>query len=332
MNASLLIVTLGIAASPWHGRSLGAETGIIYGRLMDARTCTPVPYGNVVIADTRIGAMTDWDGTYCLRNVPAGEQTIKVLCMTWQRIDRTVTVAAGDSLRVDFMLRPAWSEMVPRKPSMQAPRCPEHSTRMRFVLVSGDVYLLPARPATGESRLFGWPSFDRASGRGDAKVQWGPSCPKCIVALNNEYSERKWKGLAHRYPGSWKNYVMPGMADFMAPRGLADSVVVDSCARVGTWTRKDLRVEIYRVPPLRTVFKVNEPPAPRGEYVVFEPVGDCKATVWVTEKSRYCRLYASLSSTTNSIDNLDIKVIATGKNASKTARTILGTMLFPAPE
>jgi len=184
----------------------------------------------------------------------------------------------------------------------------------------------------GETSPYAWPTIANSPGKVPLKVQWGPSCPKCVAAWNEVASDGKWDGLVYRYPGSWKSYVVTGIVDFMAPRGMADSVVVDACTRIAVWHGKDLRVEIRRVAPVRDVVRIGRSGQPNGEYMVFEPLGECKASIGVTETKNYCHLDVSVASTTNTIDNLDIVVAVRGKNASETARTILGTMLFPMPE
>jgi hypothetical protein len=51
----------------------------------------------------------------------------------------------------------------------------------------------------------------------------------------------------------------------------------------------------------------------------------------VKEHKSFVRLKACLASTTNSIDNMDIVVSASGKHAGDIARAVLGTILFPEP-
>jgi hypothetical protein len=310
---------------------------MVRGRIVDSRTCTPVRYANVMVANTTVGTMTTWNGTYCIDHVPAGGQTLRVRSLVCQPIDSAVTVIASNSITVDFETRPAWSDAVPRKPSIRAPRCPEHAARMKFVLVPAGVVELNILPGShnGEASPYAWPVVGGSESGVPLKVNWGPICPKCVGAWNAESSHERWEGLVSDSPGKWKNYIMAGIADFMAPRGLVDSVVVDSCTQIGTWRSDDLRIEICRVAPSRDVFTVGRPgpgtPAQaRGDYVVFEPLGDCKASIVVAENDDHCRLNASIASTTSSADNLDIKVIAHGRHASRAARTILGTMLFPA--
>jgi hypothetical protein len=329
LSIAMLSLTAALLTSDSHGWP--PETGIIHGRLVDARTCTPISYASVLVEGTTVGAMTARDGTYSIYEVPVGKHTLRVRSMVCQPIDSTVTVTARESLWIEFALRDAWSETVPRKPSQEMPRCPEHSKKMKLVLVPtgrSEVHVLYGS-RNGQTSPYAWPEVGGSSGKLPLKVGWGPSCPRCVVAWNDKSSHEQWKGLEDRHPGSWEAYVIPGVADFMGPAGLTDSVVVNKCTRVGTWSSQNLRVEILRVPPVRDVFRVGAPAPPRGEYVVFEPLDECKTSIWVIEKKDYCRLAASLASSTNSVDNLDINVIARGKDASKIARTILGTMLFP---
>ena len=52
----------------------------------------------------------------------------------------------------------------------------------------------------------------------------------------------------------------------------------------------------------------------------------------VTDEAEAFYATASLASTTNSADYMEISIVARGKDASTVARTILGTVRFPEAE
>lgn len=342
MNAHPRVVFAALAAVVCAslGDAQPGDRGIIYGRVVDARTCSPV-LASIVVKGTRVGAMVDRNGFYQLRDVPPGKQDIRVQAMMYQSADFTVDVIANDgwrrdtdSTRVDVTLRELWSSEIPPRPSSKPARCPEHSARMKWVLVpttaSETFVLLGSRNRPGWPNA--WPSVGGAFTKGAAKVGWGQSCEECVDAWNAFNSQDRWAGLVDRFPESWGSYFIPRTVDLVAPRGLVDSVAVDSCSCRGSWSRTDLRIEVRRMGPTRDVFFVGKPAPPRGDYVVFEAIDGCKASIWVTEDKNYMRLVASVASTTTRADNLDIVIIASGKKASEMARTILGTMLLPGPD
>ncbi|RKY52963.1 MAG: hypothetical protein DRP92_04535, partial [Candidatus Neomarinimicrobiota bacterium] len=50
-------------------------TGKIRGRVVDAQTGEPLPWVNVMLEGTSLGAATDANGVYVILNVPPGEYT-----------------------------------------------------------------------------------------------------------------------------------------------------------------------------------------------------------------------------------------------------------------
>ena len=83
-----------------------AVQATINGRVMDSRSLQPVVSAQVFIPGTGIGALTDRDGRYVLRNVPPGTVTVRVQSIGYATIERTVTVGGGATAAVDFELVP----------------------------------------------------------------------------------------------------------------------------------------------------------------------------------------------------------------------------------
>ena len=260
---------------------------------------------------------------YRVNGVAVGEQKIRVLMMTYRGPDATVTVLPDDSVRADFTIRQIWFDRVFPKPSSRTSTCPEHSVRMRWALVATSSGLLVVNPDDERAFPNAWPLIDQEMGPGALKVAWGQSCLKCVDGWNEKHSDHRWSRLPHSSPVTWDRYRIDGVVDFKAPRGLTDSVAVDSCNAGGRWKGRNLLVEIRRVPPWNN--------RPKGNYNVWDLIGDCKAAICVVEEEGTSHVTASLASTTNSIDDMEISITASGRDAIQTARTILGTMRFPEP-
>jgi len=80
---------------------LAQDKGTITGNLTDKEMSSdPLPFANVIIKGTTIGATTDFDGNYTL-SVPAGEQTIVFSFVGYQTIEKTVTVVAGKTITIN---------------------------------------------------------------------------------------------------------------------------------------------------------------------------------------------------------------------------------------
>lgn len=89
----------------------GQGTGAVEGTAVDATTGLPLSGVQVVIVDTQLGALTSAEGHFMVRNVPAGQQTVRVILMGYRAEDQVVTVRAGATVRVDFALTPAAVEL-----------------------------------------------------------------------------------------------------------------------------------------------------------------------------------------------------------------------------
>src|SRR5690606_13856686 len=103
VNGSALAAPATAGADAANGASVQAT---IAGRVTDARSLQPVVSAQVFIPGTGIGALTDRDGRYLLRNVPPGAVTVRVQSIGYATVERTVTVAEGATAAVDVELVP----------------------------------------------------------------------------------------------------------------------------------------------------------------------------------------------------------------------------------
>jgi TonB-dependent receptor len=79
-------------------------SGLIRGRVLDRDSGDPLPGANVVVQNTSIGAPTDLDGKYVLREVPAGTMTLRVSYIGYLAVTREVTLVDDQTLEQDFRL------------------------------------------------------------------------------------------------------------------------------------------------------------------------------------------------------------------------------------
>ncbi len=63
-----------------------------------------VPFVNIVIRGTQIGAATDEDGRYLIRNIPPGEYTLAASAVGFKTTEVSVRIEPGTSLTQDFHL------------------------------------------------------------------------------------------------------------------------------------------------------------------------------------------------------------------------------------
>lgn len=81
-------------------------TGKIAGRVTDAKTGEGIPFANVIIEGTTLGAATNLEGYYTIINVPPGVYTVKASVVGYEtKIVTNVRVNIDLTTRVDFELR-----------------------------------------------------------------------------------------------------------------------------------------------------------------------------------------------------------------------------------
>jgi TonB-dependent starch-binding outer membrane protein SusC len=85
---------------------LGAQnpTGSIAGRVVDSLTQQPLADVSVVVQGTRLGAVTQADGSFVIGNVPSGTQFVRVRRIGFSSPLATVTVPAGGTATMHFAL------------------------------------------------------------------------------------------------------------------------------------------------------------------------------------------------------------------------------------
>ncbi len=95
-------VLLAGAAPPLTGQA----TGTIRGTVRNADDNAPIGGARVSIEAARIGGLTNQDGRYELRNVPAGPQAVTVRFIGFSLEVREVLATPGQTVVADFLMRP----------------------------------------------------------------------------------------------------------------------------------------------------------------------------------------------------------------------------------
>ncbi|MGA9120390.1 MAG: TonB-dependent receptor [Bacteroidota bacterium] len=96
----LLIAAVVLVSQPL----VAQETGIIKGRVFDKGTGDALPYANIVIVGTAIGAASDISGHFTLNAVPAGTHSLRVGYVGYETVTRDVTVNANSTLETEVGL------------------------------------------------------------------------------------------------------------------------------------------------------------------------------------------------------------------------------------
>jgi outer membrane receptor protein involved in Fe transport len=119
-------------------------TGKIQGEVRDEATGQPIPYANVVILNTEIGAACDEGGNFFILNVPPGRYKVEVSCMGYgpQRIDG-VTVEVDQTARLAVALSAAAIEMAPVVISGTTPAVKKDMVGSTYVIRQAEIATLP---------------------------------------------------------------------------------------------------------------------------------------------------------------------------------------------
>jgi TonB-linked SusC/RagA family outer membrane protein len=83
-----------------------AQQGTITGRVSDAPTGQPLANAQIGVVGTNLGAQTNNEGQYTIRNVTAGSFQIRALRVGYGEQRRAVTVSAGQTVTQDFQMAP----------------------------------------------------------------------------------------------------------------------------------------------------------------------------------------------------------------------------------
>ena len=83
-----------------------AQTGTIKGKITDKKTGEPLPGVNVMITGTTLGAATDVNGFYEIKNVPPGKYSLKIKVIGYEEIlKKNVKVKANKITTLNFKLK-----------------------------------------------------------------------------------------------------------------------------------------------------------------------------------------------------------------------------------
>jgi len=100
--STLAVGLLAALAFPSAGFAQGTAT--VTGRVADSTTGQPVAGVRVGLVGSTTGALTDRDGRYTLRGLPARTVTLRAQRIGFSPVDRTITLEADATATVDFTL------------------------------------------------------------------------------------------------------------------------------------------------------------------------------------------------------------------------------------
>ncbi len=94
-----------VAAFARPGPVAAQSTGTVRGTVTETGTGQPLVATQVSIKGSNHGGLTDANGTFTIEGVPTGPATVRVESIGFKTIERSVTVAAGQTTVVNFQLQ-----------------------------------------------------------------------------------------------------------------------------------------------------------------------------------------------------------------------------------
>lgn len=105
MRFKSILLTLALLIFTSYSIVLGGSTGKITGKITDKDTGDPIPFANVLVEGTQLGAAADIDGNYTILNVPPGLYTVTASVVGFQKVSTTdVRVNVDFTTRLNFEL------------------------------------------------------------------------------------------------------------------------------------------------------------------------------------------------------------------------------------
>ena len=97
----ILIALLLTASASAQSAADSTEVGTVVGTVTDAETGAQLIGANVWLVGTRLGAATDIEGRYEIRDVAVGRHAVRTSYVGYEPTEVEVMVASGETLRLD---------------------------------------------------------------------------------------------------------------------------------------------------------------------------------------------------------------------------------------
>ncbi len=81
-----------------------SEKGGLIGTVKDSKSGDPLPGANVYLDGTAIGGVTNLDGVYQIKQIPAGSYTLKITFVGYKRKELAIQIQPGETKKLDLTL------------------------------------------------------------------------------------------------------------------------------------------------------------------------------------------------------------------------------------
>lgn len=153
-RVTFLPPVLGLGLLLGFGSLAAQNTGTVTGQVTNAETGQPLSEAQMVVVGTNIGTLTNESGRFLITRVPAGQREIRAVILGFAQQVQTVTVTAGETTVIDFVLNPTaipLEALVVSSPTGREQRARELGTNVAQV----DVASLNPTPITSVADVLG---------------------------------------------------------------------------------------------------------------------------------------------------------------------------------
>ncbi|RMH68393.1 MAG: TonB-dependent receptor [Gemmatimonadetes bacterium] len=137
MKLTKVLAVLMLCALVFPVGSFAQSSGTITGTVEDFNFNERLPYVNIVLLGTNRGTVTNANGEFTLKNVPAGTYSIRASFIGYAPITREIEVKAGETTTVEFFLEEA--ALAGHEVLVQASRARERETPVAFTEVNEEI-------------------------------------------------------------------------------------------------------------------------------------------------------------------------------------------------
>jgi hypothetical protein len=116
----------------------------INGYLHDKTTGEPLPFANVMLKDTQLGAASDVHGYYVITGIPQGQYTLLASMMGYEKVEKEINVQLDGETRFDFVVAPAAIEGEEVVVTAERSRFKEAVEISRTNVSARDIYSAPS--------------------------------------------------------------------------------------------------------------------------------------------------------------------------------------------
>jgi outer membrane receptor protein involved in Fe transport len=82
------------------------QTGILSGTILDSAARGPLTGSHILLKDTKFGAVTDFKGSFMIKDIPPGKYTATASFIGYETVELSVIIEAGKETKVNLQLKP----------------------------------------------------------------------------------------------------------------------------------------------------------------------------------------------------------------------------------